>query len=1492
MRLNRGILSLLFCVTFFCGIFLFLTVFTSCKQKQKHDEAALVIYHSYIDVPGITKQEIAVVEALQKENRTLIYGMAPSTEAFVDENGNVSGYSALFCDWLTELFGIKFDLRILEWVELTEELKNGEIDFSVHLTPDDENLDNFFMTEPIAERQFITTRLNGSQSIDQIAQRRTPRFAFIRNYPTESIIASVTKPGYYDVVWVNDYNEAYQVLESGNADAFISVSASEANFITRRNLIHEDYSPLTFFPASMATVKPELKEIISILNKALKNKGMLYLKKLYNAGYDEYKRYKFLVSLDEDEKAFLRNTDSVPIAVQPFNYPVVFYDSREKKWDGIAIELLQEVKKVTGLSFNVVNDENAGMQDLIRMLLEGKAHILSDLIKTDEREPFFIWGNYKFMEDQYVLLSKTKFPNVSINEIPFSRIALRGGTAHTEMFRKWFPNSEYTSEYSVMEDAFLALEKDEVDLLMGAKSHLLYYSNYNYFSGYKANYLFNHFYEAAFAFNKDQEMLRSIIDKALSIVDTEVIVEQWLTRTYDYRTRMLEAQFPLFIGAIVLSLIVLALTVVLFIRSRRQSQKLIKEHERTRVMLDTLPIACFSGSVDGKIFDCNTEAVRLFELQNKQEFLDHFDKDLSPEFQPDGQKSYELLYKYGHLALETGKYVFNWTHQMLDKTPIPAIVTLESVVYNGENILMAYIRDMREHEKMSDEIGMQNKLLTMVNRVSSILLEPDIGHFEDALKQSMKIIAEVVGVDRICIWINVSDDKELHFSMGYQWEKESFKTNSSDGELAPDLWFKNFPFWKEQLSKGNCINSLRSDMPVIEREELKARNIKSVLAVPVFLQDTFWGFVGFDQCIVGRVYKDSEVLIMRSASRMIANAAIRNEMSIELVFAKEQAEQSNRSKSIFLSHMSHEIRTPMNAILGIAEIQLQKAVLSAEVEEAFGKIYESGDLLLNIINDILDLSKIEAGKLELIPVNYDIPSLINDTAQLNRLRYDSKPIPFSLHIDENTPLELCGDELRIKQILNNILSNAFKYTDEGTVDFYVSSEPIDNNNEDVTLVFCVSDTGQGMTENQLARLFIEYSRFNLEKNRTTVGAGLGMSITKRLIDLMKGEITVKSEPGKGSEFTVRIPQKRIGNAVCGPELSDKLQNSRFQSSAISKKVQFLREYMPYGSVLVVDDVDSNIYVTKGMLLPYGLKIESASSGFEAIEKIKKGNTYDIVFMDHMMPKMDGIEAVRIIREMGYQHTIIALTANALIGREQMFLKNGFDGFVSKPIDSRELNLILNEFIRNKQPPDVVEAARKEQREKGTSNAGVSELNTLEVKKLFIKDAKDAINILENTNLESEDGLSLYIVTVHGMKSALANVGEKDLSKTALRLERAGEEKNLSVISKETPVFISSLKTLIDNFKVAKENSNNVEMSKDDSDYLHEKLLAIKAACLAFDKDTAKAALEEISQKTWPETVNDVLDDISLQILHSAFKKAAAIAESYVTDSGLQANFNI
>ena len=627
----------------------------------------------------------------------------------------------------------------------------------------------------------------------------------------------------------------------------------------------------------------------------------------------------------------------------------------------------------------------------------------------------------------------------------------------------------------------------------------------------------------------------------------------------------------------------------------------------------------------------------------------------------------------------------------------------------------------------------------------------------------------------------------------------------------------------------------------------------------------------------------NEVYLLEAALRKMLVQLSHIETIKEL---QEMAEQSNKAKGIFLANMSHEIRTPMNVILGISEMQLRNDKLPADALEGFEKICDSGTLLLNIINDILDFSKIEAGKLEIINDVYDIPSLINDTLQINRLRFESSTVKFTLRIDEETPLELIGDEFRLRQILNNLLSNAFKYTEKGEVLLSVHAEPEDE--DDVSLIIIVKDTGYGMSDEQVKTLFDEYTRFNVKANKLIEGTGLGMSITKRLIGLMGGEIRVESKIGIGSTFTVRIPQMKVGTAVCGNELSEKLQSFRFRSMSISKRARILYEHMPYGKVLVVDDIESNLYVATCMLTPYKLMVDTAGDGYEAVKKIMDGHVYDIIFMDHMMPGMNGIETMKAIRETGYNKPIVALTANAVAGQEELFLESGFDGFISKPIDSRELNNYLIELVRNQQPPEVIEAARQKQAEEAEDVVTESEEGLPpELITFFLKDTAKAIKALEEALAEynthkniGEELLESFIISSHGMKSVLNNIGEANLADVALELELAGKSRDFSAITMVTPRFVSLLKALADKYRPTRDDGN-AKFTDDDIIYLKKNLLMIKIACQTFDKKTIRQVMDELKTKDWPSHIKDVILELDGHVLHSAFDKVKALADEII-----------
>jgi len=445
--------------------------------------------------------------------------------------------------------------------------------------------------------------------------------------------------------------------------------------------------------------------------------------------------------------------------------------------------------------------------------------------------------------------------------------------------------------------------------------------------------------------------------------------------------------------------------------------------------------------------------------------------------------------------------------------------------------------------------------------------------------------------------------------------------------------------------------------------------------------------------------------IAKPFNSSIVKIRVRNQ--IQLISAAEAVESANRGNSVFLAKLSHEIRTPLNAILGISAMQLQNEMQSHDVSDAFTRIFNSGDLLLGIINDVVDMSMIEAGKLELANSQYNVASVINDAVSFNLSKFESKHIKFIVNIGENIPSILAGDETRIKQILNILLSNAFQCTSSGEVELSISCEThaalYASAGKNVSLIINVRDTSQGMTAEQAEKLLEHYASNNFKKQggspenivnlrgklktmmrlqdvRFTGSSDLGMIVIHNLISMMDGEINITSKTGKGTSFTVRLVQGNIGAKTLDKETARRLNDYKSYNDNKFSKTHIVRENIKAGKVLIVDDVDINLYVAKEMLSPYGLDIDLAVSGEEALEFIMKNN-YDLVFMDHIMPIMDGIETTKRIRKMGYNKLpIIALTANAVSGVKELFLENGFNGFISKPIGLHDLDGILRQWM--------------------------------------------------------------------------------------------------------------------------------------------------------------------------------------------------------------------
>ena len=572
------------------GILSLVTVFVfGCEPVvQPKAQPEYPVYTSFRSIPNVTAEEIAAIEKFQAEKRSFVYGVvAPSTEFFVGEDGSKHGYSALLCDWLTTLFGIPFTPSAHEWDELLAGLKSGRIDFTDEIGGASEpNRSSYFMTETIAERTIKRIRLKNNGAPFRTDPQRIARYAFLEGSTTHNLVWPFLQQNSKSV-FVDNYEDAHHLLKNGEVDAFFDRNPAESAFEAYGDVVVEDFYPLVYSPVFLTTQNPELAPIIAVVQKALQSGGVYHVVQLYNQGNADYRRHKLFSQLTAEEKAYVRehiaSKRAIPLAAEYENYPISFYNVEEDEWQGIAFDVLEEIEQLSGLKFARANKGQVEWLGLMNMLESGEASIITELIFSEKRQGHFLWPDTPYQTDRYALLSRTDQPDIMPNEILYARVGLLAGTAYADTFHSLFPNHQNTVEYMGTYEAFDALERGDVEVLMMTQNHLLNLTNFLERPGFKVNLLFNRTYESAFGLNIGETALRSIVSKSLQMIDTNDIVQHWSLRHFDYRFKVAQARIPWLIGTSVLLLCILVLLTIMFLKGRR-SGKLLEAavHERTR----------------------------------------------------------------------------------------------------------------------------------------------------------------------------------------------------------------------------------------------------------------------------------------------------------------------------------------------------------------------------------------------------------------------------------------------------------------------------------------------------------------------------------------------------------------------------------------------------------------------------------------------------------------------------------------------------------------------------------------------------------------------------------------------------------------------------------------------------------------------------------------------------------------------------------------------
>lgn len=659
------------------------------------------------------------------------------------------------------------------------------------------------------------------------------------------------------------------------------------------------------------------------------------------------------------------------------------------------------------------------------------------------------------------------------------------------------------------------------------------------------------------------------------------------------------------------------------------------------------------------------------------------------------------------------------------------------------------------------------------------------------------------------------------------------------------------------------------------------------------------------------------LLAVKKSNSMVKFISLKAQSNQELLkvveIKRKEAKSAGKAKTDFLANMSHEIRTPMNAICGMSDLLLQTKLTDEQLDYV-STIKLSSDNLLSIINDILDFSKIEAGKMELVPQSYNLLSPLYSLQNTIDVRIGERPLDFKISIKRDMPTQLYGDEVRVQQVILNLLTNAVKYSNQGHIELIVDYEKIAD--DEIMLKITVKDQGIGIKKEDMPKLFEAFSQVDMERNHRIEGTGIGLTITERLVRSMGGSITLESEYGVGTTFYVSMRQKvEDFNSVIDTESTDDfvvISHSNILKGFVSGKKKIAKFIAPDAKVLVVDDNEANLKVAKGLMGQYKLSVRTCTSGKAALDILETDKSFDILFIDHMMPEMDGVELTKILRSSNDDYLkyvpIIALTANAIKGVSEMFLANGFTEYLSKPIDTERLGEVLNKWIPENKKEEAMEeeesVADKNQAvddneenllnmlrqienvdyDKAMTLCGKSEDILLSVIEVYVKSYSQIKERIDSTY--AKEDLKNYAIEVHGVKSSSRSIGNDVLGEMAYRLEIEAKDGNIAYVKEnhsefvmKYEQFVGKLKEIVDKLKT-EEKIEKVKFSK-------EEMLSMINECISlydeFETTKAEEVLKKLQCAECDENImnliNDAIDSAELFDFDEVTKILTNIKES-------------